>query len=296
MAPVATSSPGRQLTLGGVAARPFLKWAGGKAKLAPTVLDRAPQAFDRYHEPFVGAGAVFFALRARGAAAATLTDVNPALIETFQVVRDDPDGLCRALKPLAESYLPASHVNRAAQYYEVRASTPSTAVARAARVIFLNRTCFNGLYRENRSGGFNVPHGRYLRPGILDAGLLMACSEALRDAELRCGDFDEACAAATAGDFVYLDPPYHPLSATASFTSYTGGSFGLAAQTRLRDAFDSLSRRGVAAVLSNSDHEAIRALYEGRGYRLETVPMSRAINSVGSKRAAVPELLISNFS
>ena len=295
MAALGASAPGHQLAFTGAPARPFLKWAGGKAKLAPTVLHRAPERFNRYHEPFLGAGAVFFALRARLDVPATLTDVNPALIETFEVVRDDPDGLCLALAPLANRYLPAAHADRAVQYYEVRASVPATARERAARVIFLNRTCFNGLYRENRSGGFNVPHGRYLRPGILDAGLLTACSEALRDAELRCGDFDEACARAGEGDFVYLDPPYHPLSATASFTSYTGGSFGFPEQLRLRDAFDALSGRGVAAILSNSDHPAIRDLYEGRGYQLDTVSMSRAINSVGSKRAPIAELLISNF-
>ena len=295
MAALASVGTGHSLADSGAPARPFLKWAGGKAKLAPTVLDRAPQGFNRYHEPFVGAGAVFFALRSRGAVAATLTDVNAALIETFQVVKDDPSGLLQELAPLADRYLPASHEERARCYYEARASTPATAAARAARIIFLNRTCFNGLYRENRSGRFNVPHGRYVRPAILNVFLLEACSRSLQAADLVCGDFETACARAADGDFVYLDPPYHPLSATASFTSYTSAAFGVAEQVRLRDAFDSLSRRGVAAILSNSDHPAIRELYEGRGYLLETVTMSRAINSVGSKRTPIPELLISNF-
>ena len=283
------------LAAGGLAARPFLKWAGGKAKLAPTVLERAPRSFGRYHEPFLGAGAVFFALRSRGLFEATLTDLNPSLIEAFQVVRDAPDALCRALAPLAARYLPATHPERAGFYYEVRASAPASAAGRAARVIFLNRTCFNGLYRENRSGRFNVPHGRYVRPPILDEALLAACSLALQQADLTCGDFESACDRAQPGGFVYLDPPYHPLSATSSFTSYTGGTFGYAEQIRLRDTFLALRRKGVAAILSNSDHEAIRDLYEGRGFRLETVPMARAINSVGSKRTPIPELLISNF-
>ncbi|MEP7214752.1 MAG: DNA adenine methylase [Anaerolineaceae bacterium] len=295
MATVAARAEGHGPADGGLPARPFLKWAGGKAKLTPTVLDRAPETFSRFHEPFLGAGAVFFAIRSRRAVAATLTDVNAALIETFQVVRDDPDGLSRALTPIADRYLPAAHEERTSFYYEVRTSTPATAAGRAARLIFLNRTCFNGLYRENRSGQFNVPHGRYLRPAIHDASLLAACSRALQAADVVCGDFEAACALAAPGDFVYLDPPYHPLSATASFTSYTSTAFGFAEQIRLRDAFDSLSRRGVAAILSNSDHSAIRELYDGRGYLLETVEMSRAINSVGTKRAPIQELLISNF-
>ncbi|MEP6870587.1 MAG: Dam family site-specific DNA-(adenine-N6)-methyltransferase [Anaerolineaceae bacterium] len=280
----------------GTPSRPFLKWAGGKAKLAPAMLDRAPRTFNRYHEPFLGAGAVFFAFRSRRSFPATLTDVNATLIETFQVVRDDPNSLHRELTPLADVYLPAPHDERARLYYQVRASTPATAAARAARLIFLNRTCFNGLYRENRSGRFNVPHGRYQRPTIHNASLLGVCSEALQAADLVCGDFESACARAAPGDFVYLDPPYHPLSTTSSFTNYTSGVFGFAEQVRLRDAFDSLSRRGVAAILSNSNHPAIRELYGGRGYLFETVEMARAINAVGSKRAPIPELLISNFS
>ncbi len=294
VAAVASSNPEANAS-DGVTARPFLKWAGGKAKLAPTIVDRAPKAFNRYHEPFLGAGAVFFALRSHGGLKATLTDVNLALIETFEVVRDAPHELCRALTPLAEHYLPAAHTERAAFYYEVRASKPTTTLERAARVIFLNRTCFNGLYRENRAGGFNVPHGRYVHPRLLDEPLLTSCSLALRSAELICGDFESACDRAQRGDFVYLDPPYHPLSATSSFTSYSSSAFGYSQQLRLRDAFEGLTRRGVSAILSNSDHEAIRTLYEGRGFRLETVPMARAINSVGSRRTPIPELLISNF-
>ena len=180
MARVASGATVPGLGESGTPARPFLKWAGGKAKLAHFILQRAPERFNRYHEPFLGAGAVFFALRSQRAVAASLTDVNAALIETFQVVRDDPDGLSGALAPMADRYLPAAHEERARFYYEVRASIPSSAAARAARLIFLNRTCFNGLYRENRSGRFNVPHGRYVRPAIIDLPLLEACSRALQ--------------------------------------------------------------------------------------------------------------------
>lgn len=276
-------------------AAPFLKWAGGKAKLAPLVVDRAP-AFNRYHEPFLGGGAVFFALcRAGKVASARLTDSNAALVECFQVVRDSPAPLIERLDGLARGYLARDPAGRRDFYYQQRASEPCEPVERAARLIFLNRTCYNGLYRVNAAGRFNVPHGRYRNPRILDSQGLLAASACLEPADLRAADFAGACRAAESGDFVYLDPPYVPLSRTASFTAYTSADFGPRDQERLRDEFESLTRRGVAAVLSNSDHPSVRELYEGRGYRLELVTMSRAINSVGSKRAPVPELLISNF-
>lgn len=275
---------------------PFLKWAGGKARLAPVVLGRAPERFGRYHEPFLGGGAVFFAFAGAGRAPGPhLGDANPALISCYRSVRDDPEGVIAALGTLEERYLALGTEEHAGRYYEVRASRPEGAAASAARLIFLNRTGYNGLYRENSRGEFNVPHGRYVRPRILDRDGLRAASRALAGATLRAGDFEQACAAATAGDFIYLDPPYQPLTATARFTAYTRSAFGEAEQERLRDAFEQLTRAGVAALLSNSDHERIRELYGERGFGFETVLMSRAINSVGSGRAPIPELLIDNF-
>jgi len=277
-------------------AAPFLKWAGGKAKLAPLVVERAPAGFRRYHEPFLGGGAVFFALAsAKGPFPAVLNDANACLVECFAAVRDEVEAIVAALKELAGAYLPLDEAARAAFYYARRAQSSDDPVERAARLIFLNRTCYNGLYRVNANGGFNVPHGRYRNPRILDAARLRAASASLAGAELTCDDFEVACVRATAGDFVYLDPPYQPLSATARFTSYTSADFGPADQARLADAFEAMTRRGVAAMLSNSDHPNIRQLYDGRGYTFETVPMSRAINSVGSKRAPIPELLVDNF-
>lgn len=277
-------------------AAPFLKWAGGKARLAPIVAARAPRAFGRYHEPFVGGGAVFFALAEEGRArAAVLSDANCELVECYAVVREAVTGLVVRLAELANAYTSRDPEGRRAFFYEQRAAAPGTPEARAARLIFLNRTCYNGLYRVNSRGEFNVPHGRYRNPRILDEAGLRAASHVLQRVELSCGDFETACNAADDGDFVYLDPPYQPLSPTASFTSYTAGDFGRADQERLRDAFEAMTRRGVAAMLSNSDHEAVRRLYDGLGYNFEVVAMSRAINSVGSGRAPVPELLIDNF-
>ncbi len=277
-------------------AKPFLKWAGGKGKLAPAIVAAAPAAIARYIEPFAGAGAVFFAMEeARPGTPAVLSDANAELVETYIVVRDQLAALDAALAGLAAAYPAGTPEERRAMYYEVRGVSPSIPAERAARFIFLNRTCYNGLFRVNASGGFNVPHGRYKNPRIHDRTLLAECSRALQRTELRAADFAAVCAEARPGDFVYLDPPYQPLSSTANFTGYTRADFGAADQVRLRDAFEDLSRRGVAAMLSNSDHRFIRDLYSGAGYRLATVPMSRAINSKGSGRAPVDELLIDNF-
>ena len=274
--------------------RPFLKWAGGKAKLAPRILEGAPPGFARYIEPFAGAAAVFFALEPRPREA-VLNDANPDLIETFTAVRDNLDAVTASLRELAEAYLGEGPEGRASLFYRVRASTPRSMHERAARFVFLNRTCYNGLFRVNARGGFNVPHGRYKKPRILDEELLSECSAALQAAELRSEDFERVCAEARPGDFVYLDPPYHPLSATANFTGYTRADFGREDQVRLRDTFEDLTRRGVTAVLSNSDHEFTRQLYGGLGYGLAVVAMSRAINSRASARAPVAELLIDNY-
>ena len=278
-------------------ARPFLKWAGGKAKLAPRILERAPASFGCYVEPFVGAGAVFFAAEeSRPAVRAILNDANPELIETFTVLRDSHEALVDELRSLSGGYLASTAEERRDLYYATRADEPERPVGRAARFIFLNKTCYNGLFRVNMRGGFNVPHGHYKNPRILDEDLLTRCSKALSRAELRSEDFAATCAAARPGDFVYLDPPYHPLTATANFTGYTRADFGRADQLRLRDVFEDLTRRGVAAMLSNSAHEYVLQLYGGLGYAIEQVAMSRAINSKGSARSPIPELLIDNFA
>ena len=277
--------------------RPFLKWAGGKAKLAPEIVRRALPGFGAYHEPFLGAGAVFFALHnASLLNAAFVGDANQDLVACYQAVRDDTEALIDALEALAAKYRARDDAGRAALYYEQRASSPRTRVARAARFIFLNRTCYNGLYRVNRSGQFNVPHGRYREPRIVDAAALRETSAALACVEIAAGDFEAACERAVRGDFVYLDPPYQSLSATSNFTSYTSSAFDAASQARLADMFERLTQRGVAAMLSNSLHPAIDHLYAGRGYTFESVSMSRSINSVGTKRARIPEYLITNFS
>ncbi len=279
-------------------AKPFLKWAGGKGKLAPRIAERVSQAsiaITRYHEPFLGGGAVFFALReADLIREASLADSNRDLIDAYTAIQNDVEGVIAALEKLERAYLSQDRSGRAFFYYEVRDHRrPRSAAGKAARLIFLNKTCYNGLYRVNSQGRFNVPHGRYVRPTILDAERLRAVARSLEGVELRVEDFAEACARAQPGDFVYLDPPYQPLSETAHFTSYTKDGFGVEEQRRLRDAFDDLTARGVPALLSNSDHPAVRELYEV--YAPAEVSMGRNINSKTSKRRAVSELLVSNL-
>ena len=275
-------------------AQPFVKWAGGKARLAPLIAECLPSAPRRYFDPFAGGGAVFFALESRGLVReATLNDLNGALTEAFTVVRDDVEKLIDALRPISRLYLEHPHHERAAMFYRIRRELADDPVERAARLIFLNRTCFNGLFRVNRRGEFNVPHGTYSKPRILDSTRLREASRALQAATITQFDFEELCERPIAGDFVYLDPPYQPLSATASFTSYTERSFGTEDQRRLAACVQRMADRGVSVMVSNSSHPLIEELYEG--FNLRTVKMSRAINSAGHGRAAIDELLVTNW-
>jgi DNA adenine methylase len=265
---------------------PFLKWAGGKRQLLPRILALAPARIETYYEPFIGGGALFFALAAgKRFTRAVLGDANPELVSCYETVRDDVDGVIAELE---------KHRNTERDYYRVRQRDPGrlTPAARAARIIYLNRCGYNGLYRVNSDGRFNVPFGRYVRPKICDVPRLRAASRALQGTKLLCGDFREVLDAEGPGpsDFVYLDPPYVPVSRTASFTAYARRAFGPADQQRLADALGSLSRARVPAVLSNSYCAATLRLYEGLQH--QKVPARRAINSVGRRRGPVPEILV----
>ena len=274
-------------------ARPFLKWAGGKTQLLPQLRVAAPRRIDTYYEPFLGGGALFFALQAEQRfKRAVLSDSNAELINAYQQVRDQIDDLIAALAVHRRKYIKADADARRVYYYRIRAKRPTCPVGRAARLIFLNKTCFNGLYRVNGSGRFNVPHGRYKNPAICDEDGLQAASRALQGVELLTADFAEAVQAAGPGDFVYCDPPYVPLSETASFTAYTATDFGPAEQSRLAATAESLRARGAALLLSNSGHPDVAQLYQDTGFQLETVEAARAINSNGAARGAVAEYLI----
>lgn len=259
-----------------------MKWAGGKTQLLPQILSRFPAQFNRYHEPFVGGGAVFFNLHPKQA---TLSDVNPDLVGAYQAIRDDVDGVIEALQ---------AHRSEEAYFYSVREQQVemlSTTEA-AARIIFLNRTCFNGLYRVNRKGKFNVPFGRYSNPTICNEQNLRRVSDALKDVRIKHQSVREMGRQVRRGDLVYFDPPYDPISKTASFTAYAKGGFGDAEQEQLAEMFARFVGRGVHCVLSNSDTPFIRKLYEG--FNIETVYARRAINSRADRRGPVSEVLVSS--
>jgi len=268
-----------------VTASPVVKWVGGKTKLLPELLARMPDKFNRYYEPFAGGAALFFRLAPRRA---VLADFNHDLVGLYTAIAKDVNAVIRRLQMHREAH-DESH------YYEVRTrwndrevswSTPE----RAAAFIYLNKTCFNGLWRVNRTGAFNVPIGRYTDPPICVPESLRAAAQVLSRAEIRRADYRTAVADARSGDFLYFDPPYDPITPTANFTSYTTNVFGAEQQRELADTARMLVARGCRVMLSNHDTPFIRSIY--KGMRVERVKCPRAINSNASKRGDVDEVII----
>lgn len=266
-------------------ASPIIKWVGGKTKLIPEIVSRLPRDHGRYFEPFAGGAAVFFHL---GPQAAVLSDCNADLIAMYRAVAADPEGVIRRLALHKEAHDEAHYYDTRSRWND--ASVSWSPLDRAATFIYLNRTCFNGLWRVNKSGAFNVPMGRYKNPAICDPETLRAAGALLRRATIRCGDYRAAVADAGPGDLVYFDPPYDPVTPTANFTSYTNDGFSADDQRTLAACVRDLAERGCAVVLSNSDTPFIRSLY--RGLRIDRVRCPRAINSDASRRGDVDEVLV----
>ncbi|MBG1245563.1 DNA adenine methylase [Nostoc sp. NZL] len=264
--------------------RPFLKWAGGKSRLIQQYIPYFPKSYKNYYEPFLGGGAVFFYLQPT---AAILTDINAELINTYCCVRDHIEELISILK---------EHKNRHDKdyYYSVRNNSSGTDIEKAARLIYLNKTCFNGLYRVNSQGKFNVPLGRYENPNICSEVLLRTASEALSTSKIKQTDFVDVLSYATSSDdFIYFDPPYYPVSETSYFTAYSSDRFAEEQQVQLKDVFEKLAERGVKVMLSNSDCEFIRNLYSS--FDIHTISASRAINSNAKKRGKITEVLVTSY-
>lgn len=275
--------------------KPFLKWAGGKGQLLEVIIDNSPVVFSRYFEPFLGGGAVFFQLRREGyQGKAFLSDVNEELITTYQVVKEAVEDLITELNSGLYEYDKEVYYNirswdRQPEWFDIEP------VKKAARMIYLNRSCYNGLYRVNKSNQFNVPFGIYNNPTICDEENLRAVSDALHDVSLSVCDFSEGVKQAEKGDFVYLDPPYQPISDTASFTSYTAGGFDEGEQKRLARVFHNLDQKGVYVLESNSAVDFVRKLYHNDRISIEEVLARRAISCDSEGRGGVYEFLIRNY-
>ena len=270
-----------------VACRPFLKWVGGKTQLLPHLLSRVPSDFSKYFEPFIGGGALFLALQPPKA---IISDINDELINTYTVVRDTPEELIRALRRHqydADYYYKIRDVDRKASYSQW------SPTRRAARTIYLNKSCFNGLYRVNSQGHFNTPFGRYVNPTICDAENLRACSKALESVTIKHSSFLTVADSAKPRDFVYFDPPYVPLSNTSNFTGYSSGGFEMKLQEELFELCVALDTKGVKFMLSNSSAPYVLERYSK--FNLQLVNATRAINSVASKRGKIAEVIVTNY-
>lgn len=279
-----------------VAPKPFLKWVGGKGRLLDQLLPyfiEARKDEGKYFEPFFGGGAAFFAL---APVSGQINDINKALMSAYRNVKDDVEAVIDELKVIEGEYLALDATNRQDYYYESRAEynqEQHETIHKTALLIFLNKTCFNGVYRENRNGGFNVPHARYAKPTICDEVNLRITSGALKHVAISSGSFEDAVKDAKEGDFVYFDPPYYPLTTTSSFTSYSADNFLDEDQRHLKRVVDDLTKRGVKVALSNSWTPFIIDLY--KDYRQVQIMAGRSINSVGTKRGKIAEILVLNY-
>lgn len=272
---------------------PVVKWVGGKRQLLPEIKKYSPKKFNTYFEPFVGGGAVLFELQPNQA---IVNDINKELINLYSVIQNNVEELIDTLSNqkiysnTAECYYKIRELDREPKKYN-----KLTGVDRAARILYLNKTCYNGLYRVNSMGEFNSPFGSYKNPNIVNEITLTAVSKYFNDSNIKFlnEDFEKVVKTAKKGDFVYFDPPYAPISKTSNFTGYNENGFGENEQIRLKKLCDSLNKKGVKFLLSNSDCEFIRNLY--KDYNIVTIKAKRAINSNGNNRGAVSEVLIRNY-
>ena len=267
--------------------RPVVKWVGGKRQLMKEIKNNMPANYNNYFEPFIGGGALFFELKNEGC---YINDYNDELINLYQVIKDNPVGLIEDLK---------HHTNTEDHYYHIREMDRSpnysqtSTIKRASRLIFLNRTGYNGLYRVNRSGQNNVPFGRYKNPKIVDEENIMSCSELLQKTTITNGDFENIKGHIKKEDFIYFDPPYVPVSDTSSFTSYTANGFDDDMQRRLKALCDYINEIGAYFMLSNSCAAMIQDLY--KEYTIKMVTANRALNCKANGRGKVNEVLVMNY-
>ena len=273
-----------------VLAAPVLKWVGGKRQLMSEIEKLIPKNYGKYYEPFIGGGAVLFELQP---SKAVINDINGELINLYNVIKDDVESLINDLKKHKndqEYFYKIRELDRKKDYYD-RLSN----VEKASRIIYLNKTCYNGLFRVNRAGEFNTPFGKYKNPNIVDEVTLRAVNKYFNKADITIlnGDFEESLKGIRKGAFVYLDPPYDPISDSSNFTGYNKGGFNKEEQIRLKELCDKLDKKGVKFLLSNSCTDFIKDLY--KDYNINIVKAKRAINSKGNLRGEVDEVLVRNY-
>lgn len=272
--------------------KPLLKWAGGKRQIVPDLLEHIPTSFDRYFEPFFGGGAFYFALFEQGLLKESIiSDINYDLYNFYKVVKERPEDLILSLKSLSFTNTPESYYLARERFNSLNPN--NDLVEKAALLIYLNRHCFNGLYRVNAKGKFNVPFGRYTNPYLPNRDHILSISESLQDTNIMHQDFQNVEDQADSGDFVYFDPPYDPISATSNFTWYSDKEFGNDEQADLASLAKTLDRKQVYVMVSNSDTPLIRKLYSR--FHISVISASRPINSKSSGRGKINELIITNY-
>ncbi len=273
---------------------PVVKWVGGKRQLLKEILPLIPKDITTYYEPFVGGGAVLFALQPKKA---VINDYNEELINVYNVIMDEPDELIKILeihkeKNNSEYYYKVREIDRTPEYKKL------SNIERAARIIYLNKTCYNGLYRVNQAGQFNSPYGRYKNPNIVNLPTVKAINDYFNknNITITSGDYKDALKKirAKTKSFVYFDPPYFPLSSSSSFTGYTDNGFGEEQQMELKNECDKLNKKGIRFLLSNSSCKFIEDLYKS-DYNIKIIKAKRVLNSDGNKRGEIDEVLISNY-
>ncbi|MFQ5782962.1 MAG: DNA adenine methylase [Nitrosopumilus sp.] len=276
------------------APKPFVKWAGGKRQLIPILNENLPKSFGAYYEPFLGGGALLFhILTERGGQKCSISDLNSNLVLAYTTIRDRIDELISSLKIHEKNY----QKNSKSYYYSIRESNPRSEIEKISRLLFLNRTCFNGLYRVNSKGKFNVPLGRYTNPNIVNENNLRSVSYILQSSKvsIRCRDFEAVLRDAKKGDLVYFDPPYQPVSETANFTSYTNKDFTIDDLDRLAKLCKKLDSKGCKVLLSNSDSKQVADMFSSKSWKVSKIQANRSINSNSKKRTGHFELLIKNY-
>jgi len=277
-----------------VTPKPFVKWAGGKRQLIPILNRNLPESFGTYYEPFLGGGALLFhILTDKNGQKCSISDLNSDLVLAYTTIRDRIDALITSLKNHEKNYQKDSE----SYYYSIRESNPRSEIEKTSRLIFLNRTCFNGLYRVNSKGKFNVPLGKYSNPNIVNEENIRAVSHILQSSRtaIKCRDFEAVLRDAKKGDLIYFDPPYQPVSATSNFTSYTTKDFTYDDLIRLAELCLKLDSRGCNVLLSNSDSQEVADIFAKNPWKITRIAANRSINSNSKKRTGHFELLIKNY-